>query len=123
MKTTIYKSDFIDAFNAANRTDQFSYEAREILFDYFEQYEEETGEQIELDVIGICCEYSEDHWADIADNYSIDLSEAEDGVCTASAYGLEQVEKAKRDIVRDFLENHTVIVGETSEEAFIYQIF
>ena len=110
MKTTIYKSDFIDAFNAANRTDQFSYEAREILFDYFEQYEEETGEQIELDVIGICCEYSEDHWADIADNYSIDLSGLED-------------DGEKKEAVRDFLENHTMIVGETSEDAFIYQIF
>ena len=110
MKTTVYKSDFIDAFNEANRTNQFSYEAREILFDYFEQYEEATGEQIELDVIAICCEYSEDHWSDIAENYSIDLSGLED-------------DDEKKEAVREYLEHHTMIVGETSQEAFIYQQF
>jgi len=110
MKTTVYKSDFIDAFNAANRTNQFSYEAREILFDYIEQYEQDTGQEIELDVIAICCEYSEDHWSDIADNYSIDLSGCDD-------------DDEKKEAVQDFLENHTVFLGETSEEAFIYQQF
>jgi hypothetical protein len=29
------------------------------LFEYLEQYEEETGEKIEFDPIAICCEYSE----------------------------------------------------------------
>ena len=123
MYQTINRSQFHDAFKAAGRGDQFSYAALNSLFSAFEQMEDATGQPMELDVIAICCEYSEDHWSDIADNYSIDLSEAEDGVCTASAYGLEQVEKAKRDIVRDFLENHTMIVGETSEDAFIYQVF
>lgn len=29
------------------------------LFDYFEQYEEDTGEQIDFDYVSIACEYSE----------------------------------------------------------------
>jgi hypothetical protein len=123
MYQTINRSQFHDAFKAAGRGDQFSYEALDALFSAFEEMEYATGVPIELDVIAICCEYSEDHWADIADNYSIDLSEAEDGVCTASAYGLEQVEKAKRDIVREYLEHYTQIVGEPLEGVFVYQQF
>ena len=29
------------------------------LFDYFTEYEDSTGEEMELDVIAICCEFSE----------------------------------------------------------------
>lgn len=50
---------FQDAFQIMGRGDQFSYEALRALFDYLEQLEEDMGEQIELDVIALCCEYSE----------------------------------------------------------------
>ena len=59
MKTTINNSDFHDAFRKMNRENNFSYDGLNSLFNYFEQYEEETGEEIEIDVIAICCEYSE----------------------------------------------------------------
>lgn len=51
-------SDFCDAFKAFDR-DNFGYEGKRALFDYLEQLEEDTGEQIELDVIALCCEYTE----------------------------------------------------------------
>ena len=41
------------------RPDQFSYKALQALWEHFEQYEEDTGEQIEFDPISICCDYSE----------------------------------------------------------------
>ena len=59
MKTTINFATFCDAFNNFSRNDQFSYEAKQALFDYLEKYEDQTGEQIELDIISICCEYTE----------------------------------------------------------------
>lgn len=59
MKKTISKYEFIEEFKNMNRENNFSYEGREALFDYLEQYEEETGEEIELDIIAICCEYTE----------------------------------------------------------------
>ena len=59
MKKTIDKHDFIQEFRNYNREDNFSREGLEALFDYMEQYEEETGLEIELDVIAICCEYTE----------------------------------------------------------------
>ena len=59
MFQSITKSDFTSAFHRMNRGEQFSYKGLIALYDYLEQYEEDTGEQIELDVIAICCEYSE----------------------------------------------------------------
>lgn len=59
MYTTINKSDFIQRFNDYGRENQFSYEGKIALFEYFEEYEESTGEQIKLDVIAICCEFTE----------------------------------------------------------------
>ena len=59
MYQSITKSDFTSAFHRMDRGEQFSYKGLIALYDYLEQYEEDTGEQIELDVIAICCEYAE----------------------------------------------------------------
>lgn len=109
MKTTSSRYDFERAFVDCGREDQFSYEALGLLFVYLEEYEESTGQEIELDVIALCCEYYEDTVQAIADNYSVDLSECED-------------EDEERDTVREYLENNTSIVGETSD-GFIYACF
>ena len=59
MYTTLTFSDFANSFERKGRADQFSIAGLSALFDYLEQMEEETGEQIELDVIALCCEYAE----------------------------------------------------------------
>jgi hypothetical protein len=59
MKQTVNSSDFVDAFRTHNRMDQFSYEGLKALFEHLEQYEADTGEEMELDVIAICCDYAE----------------------------------------------------------------
>ena len=69
MKQTINASAFIDAFHAFKRYDQFGYEALEILFSYLDELERDTGEELELDVIAICCEYAEATPEGIANNY------------------------------------------------------
>jgi len=58
MKTTITNSAFIDAFQSI-RPDNFSYNGLNALFDYLEEYEDSTGEEIDLDVIALCCDYTE----------------------------------------------------------------
>jgi hypothetical protein len=108
MKTTVSRYDFERAFVDADRKENFSYEALGLLFDYFESYEEETGQEIELDVISICCEYSEDNPDDIISNYSIDVE------------GMDEDEKI--EAVRDYLEAHTTLVGETAT-GFVYLAF
>ena len=58
MKQTINEYQFKDAFQKC-RPNNFSYEGLTALYDYLEQYEEDTGQEIELDVIAICCEFTE----------------------------------------------------------------
>lgn len=75
---TVNLYHFREAFRIAGRKDQFSYEALEAIFDYLEEYSEDIGEDVELDVISICCEWAEARWSDIASDYNIDLSQCTD---------------------------------------------
>ena len=60
MKEYVTESTFIDAFKQSDtRKNQFSYEGLQALFEYFEEYEDSTGETIDFDMIAICCEYTE----------------------------------------------------------------
>jgi hypothetical protein len=59
MKTTVNTHDFVDAFDAYNRGDNFSDDGLIALFDYLTELEEACGIDIELDVIALCCEYTE----------------------------------------------------------------
>ena len=58
MKQTVNQYQFTQEFMQI-RPNQFTYEGLKALFDWFEELEEDTGEEIELDVIAICCEWSE----------------------------------------------------------------
>ena len=65
----INKSQFMDRFSQMGREEQFTYDGKVALFEYLEEYEESTGEQQELDIIALCCEYTEyetikDFWKD-----------------------------------------------------------
>jgi len=106
MKTTIsHASQFRDAFRQADRQDQFSYEALNMLYEYFE----DVDPDMELDVIAICCEYTEDTPEGMANNsWSVD--------------DLTQDEEELRDQVREYLEANTSIVGETAI-GFVYLAF
>jgi len=53
---TINQSQFIDAFKAI-RPDNFSHAGLCALYDYLEELSE--NEPVELDVIGICCDFTE----------------------------------------------------------------
>ena len=58
MFTQVSETNFIDAFKAL-RPENFSYQGLQALFAYLENYETETDTPVELDVIAICCDYSE----------------------------------------------------------------
>ena len=59
MKKTIYFNEFSSAFDNMNRKDQFSNVGLNALYDYLVDFEEDTGKEVELDVIALCCEYTE----------------------------------------------------------------
>ena len=59
MKLTVTREMFHEQFRLYNRIDQFSYAARDVLFDYYTEIDETNTEETELDVIGICCDWVE----------------------------------------------------------------
>ena len=107
MKTTISIYDFRQAFHDMGRGGQFSYDGLRVLFEALEQYEDDTGSEVELDVIALCCEYSEETPEEIAKNYSIDLED--DG--------------NELNNVLDYLYDHTIICVVTEDGAIVYQSF
>jgi hypothetical protein len=112
-------SQFRNHFAAMGRADQFSYEALNLLYEFLE----ENIEGYELDVIALCCDYAEDTFQGVAASYDIDLSEATDGICTASSYGLEKEKQAIADAVIEYLEQHTQVVGVTDAGTILYTQF
>ena len=59
MIRTINEYDFIDAFKKMGRTDNFSNSGLVALYEYLEMLGEDLGQPIELDVIALCCEFTE----------------------------------------------------------------
>ena len=112
MKHTVNLQDFRDAFYRMGRKDQFSYEGLEILFNYIEELEQETGKEIELDVIALCCDYAESTIDDLISDYDIDISDCDPD--DAEAIG---------DTVREYMGQNTVACGETADGSIVYAQF
>ncbi len=78
MKQTVNFSEFCDRFRDMDRNNNFSYEGKRALLNYLEEYEESTGEEIELDIIALCCEYTEyEDLKEFQDNYGDDYETME----------------------------------------------
>jgi hypothetical protein len=102
MIQTVNSFQFREAFRAMGRANQFSYKGLGALFDFLE----EIDPDFELDVIALCCGYSEDSAEDIAANYDIKVD------------SVDELE----DTVRAYLEENTTIVAETAS-GFLYAQF
>jgi hypothetical protein len=85
MKQTVTFYDFQKAFQDL-RPNNFSYEGLRALFEYLEESEESTGEEIELDVIALCCDFIE---YESIEDYRNDYSERaiDDYLATTSDSG------------------------------------
>ena len=114
MKRTVTESMFVDAFTDYNREDNFSYQGRKALFEFFEEMEDGTGEETELDVIAICCEFSEykslEAWAleHHGTEYLLEACEAM-GIDEDIATGddAEEISNA----IMDYLNDHTLVIA------------
>ena len=110
---TLTKHDFIDRFMQSSRKDQFSYEALGAIFDYLEEYSDSTGEPVEFDLIGICCDWVEAHWSDIARDYNIDLNDFAD----------DEDDDRRIEAVQEYLQDNTPVAGMSDSVTFVYAAF
>ena len=69
IKTTVNQSQFMDSFSDTYKN-TFTYQGKIALFEYLEELSEGMGEDIELDTVALCCEYSEyEDFKDFQDSY------------------------------------------------------
>lgn len=104
MKQSINLYQFRDAFHRMDRADAFSYEGLEVLFNGLEEFEEDTNEEIELDVIALCCDFSEMTEEEIKQSYNVNL------------------EESSKDMY-DWLSNQTWVLGQTDSGSYIFRQF
>jgi len=110
---------FCDQFHKFDRADSFSYEAKKVIFDYLE----ESGDNVELDVIALCCEYDEASFFEIVENYSLADRldyDIEEGL-TLEEY-IEENQEEAREVVQDYLNENTLLLGSVSG-GFVYACF
>ena len=103
MFDTVTKTTFIDTFKRL-RPFNFSYEGLDALFDYFEQLEDDLGEQLEFDPIAICCEWSEyENLQEIIDSYDYieSLDDLHNHTQVIEVYNLNGT-KSEKLIIQDF---------------------
>ena len=114
MFTQVSETNFIDAFKAL-RPENFSYQGLQALFAYLENYETETDTPVELDVIAICCDYSEYQNLD-ALLAEYDISDVEN---------LEQLRDYTKviPINKEFTSMDINGIMSSNKEAFIIQAF
>lgn len=106
MHINVTSAMFADAFRRMGRENQFSREALEALFEYIENYEEDTGIRVELDVVDLCCEFTEySNAIEAAADYGF-TSELEAGDYNSP----EDFEEAKESEARDWLDYRTLVI-------------
>lgn len=110
MKQTITSSDFADTIEGLRPTN-FSREALRMMFEYFEQYEQDIGTEIDFDPIAICCEYVEQFPSQIVHDYQL----------TSDIDGMDQDEMIQ--FLKEYIEENAIFIGETSHGSLVYQQF
>ena len=108
---TVSESMFREAFVRFDRTENFSHAALGELYRHLEEQSEASAEPVELDVIGLCCEWTESDYDDA-------LAEVADALSEHDEVTAEHI----RDVLAEKFS--TVIVVEHAEgpETFLHTI-
>ena len=120
MYQTIDFNAFAHAFEARGRADQFTPDGLRVLFDYLEELEASTGTPIELDVIALCCGYSEDTVTELAAQHDIALDP--DDVDDVDDVDEDEQADALKEAVLDYLNDQTAVCGVT-DTTIVYAAF
>lgn len=101
MKQTLSTWQVADAIHGIYNGDNFSRSGSYALAEYLEEYEESTGEELELDPISIACDFTE--WDTLEDCIREMVTEDE--------YGLFKDEDGFCDeLIRDYLQDNTTLI-------------
>jgi hypothetical protein len=99
MKITVDRSTFLETFKKV-RPDNFSNKGLNVLYDFLTELEEDIGEEMELDVIAICCDYVEATYEEVRRDFNLE---------------------AEEDIL-EYLNTNTIVI-KVDDDTIIYQNF
>lgn len=102
MKITVDANMFARSFDDYGRGDQFSYTALDALFNY---YDEAYEQDYELDVIEICCDWTEYEEDELITQYAYMLDMSEEEISDNFSYEEEIAEAIAVE-----LNNHTIVI-------------
>ena len=113
---TINASDLYNMACRMDRGNNFGYDGWLAIGDYLEQLSDDLGENIEVDIVGICCDYSmsesvDDFWNEYGKYSSIDPEEWE-----------EMNDDEKLEAIEEYLQDNTSIVC-CDDDCIIWQAF
>ena len=112
MKTHVTFSMFYDAFYNSSYKNNFSYDGLKALYAYLVDYEEETGTEIELDIVALCCDYTEyDDLFEVIEAYSLQLD--------LSDLDLNDLEPEDLENIKNQLEDLTTIIEVENDKIII----
>lgn len=127
MKVTVTERMFCDMFATYNREGNFSSEGLSLLFSYLEQLEKDTGHEMELDVIGLCCDYSELTFQEFAEDYGLQTEYVEP--VDAGLYGeIITVSHKMRDeelkeAIEEYISEKSILIGFTDTSVVFRSAF
>ena len=105
MKTTLSTYDIANALQS-DQNANWSYQGAKALAEYLEEYEESTGEELELDIVAIRCDFSQyDSLQSWAHEYFSNAKEE---------LGLNEEEEIEDedfdDKIREFIQDHGQLI-------------
>ena len=116
---TVSPSDLYHLSSKMGRDKNFGYNGWRAIGDYLESLSEDLGENIEIDIISICCDYSmaesaDDAYVQYDHLHGVDLPDEEDWE--------ELTEEEKLEAIEEFLRNRSSVVV-CEDELIIWQSF
>jgi hypothetical protein len=98
---TVNKPQFIDSFKSWDTySNNFSYEGLELLYDWII----ESDENIELDVVALCCGFTESDVATIIQDYNLP-------------------QDASFNDALEYIQDKSLVVGVTEQKTIVYYTF
>ena len=115
---TVDSSDLYHMACKMARGDNFGYNGWRAIGEYLEELSDSTGEDVEIDIISICCEYSMTESADDAymqfDHlHGVDLPEEE---------AWKELTEGKLETINEFLQKNTTLII-CKDNLIIWQAF
>lgn len=106
IKSYINQSEFVDALTRTYDNTNFTYNGKVALYEYLTQLSDDIGEDIELDPIALCCEYTE--YSD-ADECAREYFEYEGMTYGEDGEELESVDQVNEKAL-NFLRDRTQVI-------------